>query len=617
MSAERSGVARFFLGIWRIIDGARKVFLNLVFFLIVFLIFGLFFASSESLVVQSKSALLVQPSGRVVEEYTGSPLDQALQKASEGRVMETRLRDVVAAIRRARNDSKITLLVIDPSHLWGIGLAALQEIEAAVEDFRESGKPVIAVGDLLGQQQYYLAALADEVWLNPEGLVWMDGFSVYRQYYQELLEKLSVEVNLFRAGEYKSAGEPWIRNDMSAQAREANLSWLRSLWQLYTDGISLQRGLRPAELRESIAEFPDRLEAVGGDFAQLALEMGLVDRLITESQAAQELATLSAPEFNEMGYRHIAIDDYLLTTSLQRLEKPGQKVAVVVAQGDIVQGHAESGYVASEPTIARLRKLSSRSDVATVVLRVDSPGGDALASEKIRVELQALRDAGKPVVISMGNVAASGGYWISMAADEVWASPTTITGSIGVYAMAPRINKSLDRIGVHTDGVGTTPLAGQFDPTRELDPDVARIYQFSIERTYDEFINLVAKARNMTPEAVDEVARGRVWTGTQALELGLVDHTGTLQQAIDSAGRMAGLGTDFAVEYEESELSALEMFLLDMAGDVMVRAGGFSSWRWSNVFQGQIFGSFQRDLRLFNRATGGLVIESHCWCRIE
>ena len=301
--------------------------------------------------------------------------------------------------------------------------------------------------------------------------------------------------------------------------------------------------------------------------------------------------------------------------SPQEASPPGRKVAVVVAQGDIVQGTNDKGFVASESTVARLRKLSQRRDVAAVVLRIDSPGGDAFASEKIRSELQAMRDAGKPVVASMGNVAASGGYWIAMAADEVWASPTTITGSIGVYGMVPRIHDSLERIGIRTDGVGTTPLAGQFDPTQPLDPDVARIYEHSVARTYERFIELVATARNMSEDDVREVAQGRVWSGAQALERGLIDHTGTLQQAIDAAGRIAGLGTDFAVEYEETELSALEAFLLDMAGDVMLRMGGFSSW--DQGLPGRILGSFQRELELLGRADGNLVIAAHCWCRLE
>ncbi len=615
MTTERSPVGRFFAGLWRFINGARIVFLNLVFFFIVFLIVGALLAGGESLVIKQNTALLLQPSGRVVEEYTGTPLDHALQKATEGQVMETRLRDLVAAVRRAKDDARISVLVIDPSRMWGIGLAALQEIEGAVREFSQSGKPVIAIGDILGQHQYYLAALADEVWLNPEGLVWLDGYAVYRQYYREVLEKLSVEVNLFRVGDYKSAGEPWVRDDMSPQAREANLYWLSSLWQQYLEGVSRHRGLPLEELRVAADEFAQRLEEAGGDFAALAIDMGLVDQLIGTSAAYQQLATMSAPEQDGAGYRHVGVDDYLLATSLEKRPKNGQKVAVVVAQGEIVQGNMEYGYIASESTVARLRDISRRSDVAAVVLRVDSPGGDAFASEKIRSELQALRDAGKTVVISMGSVAASGGYWISMAADEVWASPTSITGSIGVYGLAPRLHRSLERIGVRTDGVGTTSLAGQFDISQPMQPELEKIYQTTVRRTYEEFIAIVAEARNMDAEAVRSVAQGRVWSGSQALERGLVDHTGTLQEAIDAAGRIAGLGTDFATEYEEAELNAIELFLLDLAGDVMAHASLSKSWRMT--LPGKVLGSFQRDVEFLSRTSGRLSITSHCWCRLE
>ncbi len=615
MTSERSPAARVFMGIWRFINGARIVFLNLVFFLIVFLIVGALLSTSEALVVEPNTALLLQPSGRVVEEYTGTPLDHALQKATEGEVMETRLRDLVTAIQRAKDDERISVLVIDPSRLWGIGLAALHEIEAAVREFRDSGKPVIALGDILGQHQYYLAALADEVWLNPEGLVWLDGYAIYRQYYGELLQKLSVEVNLFRAGEFKSAGEPWVRNDMSPEARESNLHWLGSLWQQYIEGIARHRGLPADELRIAIEQVAERLQAVGGDFGELARDMGLVDRLMSESQAIHELASMSAPDRNGGGFRHIGVHDYLLATKLDHERSKGQKVVVVIAQGEIIHGDAERGFIASETTVAKLRALARRTDVAAVVLRIDSPGGDAFASEKIRSEAQALRDAGKTVVVSMGNVAASGGYWIAMAADEVWASPSSITGSIGVYGLAPRFHQSLERIGVHTDGVGTTPLAGQFDLTRPLDPELEKIYRTTVERIYQEFIGIVADARNLTTGEVHEVARGRVWSGSQALEEQLVDRTGTLQDAIDAAGRIAGLGTEFVTEFEEAELTPLELFLLDLAGGVAARSGLFGGRAPS--LAGRILGTFHKDLDFLGRTAGRLTITSHCWCRIE
>lgn len=615
MTRERSPVKGFFLGVWRVIDGARKVFLNLLFFGLVLLIISTMMSSGETLVVQPNSALVVQPVGRVVEEYTSTPFDQAIQKASEGRVMETRLRDIVTSIRRAANDARINVLVLDPSLMWGIGLASLQEVEAAVRDFRESGKPVIAFSDMVGQHQYYFAALADEVWLNPEGGVWLDGYSVFRQYYREALEKLSVEVRLFRAGEYKSGGEPYVRDDMSPEAREANLFWLGSLWQSYLEGVSRQRGVPLEDLSQAVEQFADRLEAVDGDFAVLARDMGLVDRLVTRSEAFQELAAISAHEHNEEGFRHVSVEDYLAATSLQGIAAPQQKVAVVVAQGEIVPGYAERGYIASEATVDRLRALAHRQDVSAVVVRIDSPGGDAASSEKIRAELQAMRDAGKTVVVSMGNVAASGGYWIAMAADEIWAAPSSITGSIGVYGLAPRIHNSLDRIGVHTDGVATTPLAGAFDPTLPMPPDLERVYRVTVDRTYEDFIEIVSEARGLPSEEVREVAGGRVWSGAQALERGLVDHVGTLQQSIDSAGRIAGLGTEFDIEYEESELSAIEMFLLEMAGGVVVRSGLFSDWTRS--LTGQILVGFQQDLGFLARNSGRLAIASHCWCRVE
>jgi protease-4 len=505
--------------------------------------------------------------------------------------------------------------VIDPSYLWGIGPAALHEIEAAVRDFRASGKPVIAVGDTMGQQQYYLAALADEVWLNPEGLVWLDGYSVFRQYYREVLDKLYVEVTLFRAGEYKSAGEPYIRNDMSPQARASNLAWLTSLWQQYLEGVSRLRGVPLENLTDAIESFPDLLEQAGGDFAELAMDLGLVDRLASRSEAYQELATLSAPGHNGEGFRQVGVNDYLVATSLQGVNPQTQKVAVLVAQGEIVPGYAERGYIASESFIERLRALSRRQDVPAVVLRIDSPGGDAFASEKIRAETQALREAGKTVVVSMGNVAASGGYWMAMAADEVWASPSTLTGSIGVYGLAPRLHESLAQVGVHTDGVGTTTLSGQFDLTRPMEPEIERIYRASVAKIYEDFISIVSEARNRPPEDIMEVAGGRVWSGAQALDAGLVDRTGTLQEAIESAGRIAGLGTDFSVEYEESELSTLELFLLEFAGDVAARSELFSAW--NPPLARQIFGGFQSDLAFLGRTAGRLTVMAHCWCRIE
>ena len=303
MTTERSFIARFFRGIWRFIDGTRKVALNLVFLLIVFIVITALIDSDETLVIEPDTALVLRPYGDVVEQYSGTPLDYVLMQAAETGRTETRLRDLVDAIRRAADDPRIVRLVIDPSFLRSAGLASLLEIEGAIEQFRATGKPVVALADNLGQQQYFLAAMADKVWLNPKGMVWLDGFSAYRQFYAEGLEKLEVEVNLFRAGKYKSAMEPFVRNDMSPEAKEANLHWIGDLWYQYLDAVSRQRAVPAESLGEAIDNFADRLEAVDGDFAQFALELGLVDQLISRPEANMELARLGAPGEGSEGFR--------------------------------------------------------------------------------------------------------------------------------------------------------------------------------------------------------------------------------------------------------------------------------------------------------------------------
>ena len=446
-----------------------------------------------------------------MEQYSGTSLDYILQQASETERTETRLRDLVEAVRRATNDEKIVRLVIDPTYLRRIGLASLLELEAAISDFKAAGKPVIALADTLGQQQYYYAALADEIWLNPKGLVWIDGFSAYRNFYREGLDKLEVEVNLFRAGKYKSAMEPYVRNDMSPEAKEANLFWIGSLWQQYLEAISSHRGIPLENLSEAINRFADRLESVDGDFARFALDLGLVDKLMNRPEANLALAQMGAAGDGSEGFRQVGFENYLALTQIQNRPATTRKIAIVVAEGEIVRGMQPQGIVGAITLSRKLRALAEDKEVKAVVLRINSPGGDAFASEKIRREIKALQEMGKTVVVSMGNVAASGGYWIAMGADEVWASPSTITGSIGVYGILPTFSRPLEKLGIRSDGVGTTPLAGKLRLDRPLDPDLRRIFQYATERTYDDFISLVSESRNMSPEAVLEVAQGRVW----------------------------------------------------------------------------------------------------------
>lgn len=613
VNRQRSAVTRFFIGVWKLIDGARKVVLNLVFFVLLFAVVAALWNTGESLVVQPDTALVLDPQGNVVEEYSGSAFDQALQQATEEGRRETRLRDMLEAIRRARDDNRISRLVIDPENLRSIGMASLQELEAAVADFRAAGKPVVALADNLTQQQYYLASLADEIWMHPNGMIWIDGFAAYRNYYRAGLDKLEVEVNLFRAGEFKSAMEPFIRDDMSPQDRQATLFWLGSLWQQYLEAVSRQRGLPLVDLSDAVRNFADRLQAVNGDFAKFAMDLGLADRLVSRPEAIQELARLGKPAEGPEGFRQVGFETYLRATALQVHPTSRDRVEVVVAEGDIVRGRQPPGVIGSETMAERLRRIAEDPHIKAVVLRIDSPGGEMFAAESVRREIQALRDTNRTVVVSMGDVAASGGYWIAMGADEVWASPGTITGSIGVFGILPTFSKTLDNIGVHTDGVGTTPLAGKLRLDLPLDDDLRRIFQMTTERSYRQFVSLVAQARGMSEDAVDKVARGRVWSGLQAKDRGLVDQTGTLQQAIDSAARIAGLGSDYAVEYQEAPRSPFEAFLLQLTGQAVVHTGLAQalSPSWSG---NPLLASLLGDLRRLVPADGEFSLAAHCLC---
>jgi protease-4 len=615
MTEKRSAIARFFLGIWHFIDGTRKLVLNLVFLLILYLVIIAVVDTEETLIIQPNTALLLQPFGDVVEQYSGTPLDYALQQATETSRTETRLRDLVEAVRRAKEDDRIVRLVIDPTYLRRIGLASLQELEAALADFKESGKLVVTLADSLEQSQYYLAALADEIWLNPKGFVWIDGFAAYRQFYKEGVDKLEVEVNLFRAGQYKSAMEPWIRNDMSPEAKEANLFWIGSLWQQYLEAVSRERGIPLVDLSRAINEFADRLEAVDGDFAEFALQLGLVDKLVSRPEANLALSQAGAEGDGSEGFRQVGFDNYLALTDIQSRPASNQKVVVVVVEGDMVRGAQPQGIVGAITVSRKLRALAEDDSIKAVVVRVNSPGGDAFAAEKIRRELQALKEAGKTIVVSMGDVAASGGYWIAMGADEVWASPSTITGSIGVYGILPTFARPLEKIGIRSDGVGTTRLAGKLRIDRPLDDDLRRIFQRATERTYEDFIELVAGARKMEPEAVLEVAQGRVWSGIQAKERGLVDQTGTLRDATDAAARIAGLGSDYRIVYDERELTPLEAFLIDITGSVMSRFGLAShrAGMLGNTLLERILG----DLEFLARSNESLTIAAHCLCDVD
>ena len=571
---------RFLVGVGKVINFINHLVFNvfmLLFLLVLFALLAIMMAAKSGsggggglTPVLDKTALVLDLDGTLVEQYTSAPISRAIAQASGGRDAgrEIQLRDVVQALEIAKDDDHIGRVVLRADGFRVAGFAAMRELGAALRDFRASGKPVVAYGTMMEQKGYYLAAQADQVYLDPDGGILLEGLGRYRLYYRQgLQDKLGVDVHLFRVGEYKSAAEPYILDAASPESREADLFWMNDLWQRYLADVAQARKLPVAQLTTMVNDLPARVHAANGDLAQLALDAGLVDGLKTREEFEAMVGKQGAWDEDAHSFRQVGLYPYLLQRRTGRgglLDRRGE-VAVVVAQGEITDGDQPPGTVGGESTSALIRQAREDDHVKALVLRVDSPGGGVMPSELIRREVALTRAAGKPVVVSMGNVAASGGYWISMNADRILADPSTITGSIGIFGLWMSAPRALDKIGVHSDGVGTTPLAGAFDPTRPLDPNVGTVIQAVIEHGYSQFIGKVARARDSEPAKVDAIARGRVWSGAQAKERGLVDELGGLREAQAEAARLAKLGKDYDVQYIEKPLSAIEQIFLDMS----------------------------------------------------
>ena len=568
-------VARFFVGLWDVMNFTRRLILNVLFFGLLLLVLIVFLAAvgkgSGVAPVHERTTLVIAPEGRLVEQYTTDPLTRAVARAlGDTSAEEVQLRDLLRAIEAARGDKNIERVLLNLDKLQPAGMASTREVAQALGGLRASGKQVVAFGEGITQAQYLLAAQADEIYLDPMGGLMLEGLARYRQYFRTALQdKLGVDMHLFRVGEFKSAAEPYILDAASPEAKEADLYWMNDLWQRYLADIGAARKLDPAQLAAQIDALPEGIEAAGGDIARHALEMKLVDGLKTREELDQLLTERGlADEDDEHGFRSVSLGGYLAHLDGRRLpidKRP--QVAVVVAEGEITGGEQPAGSIGGVSTAALLRQVRDDEHVQAVVLRVDSPGGEVFASEQIRREVEQLKAAGKPVVVSMGDLAASGGYWISMNADRIYADPSTITGSIGIFGMFPNFTRTLDKIGVHTDGVSTTRIAGAFDVTRPLDPQVGRVVQAVIDKGYADFTGKVADARGKSVEQVDEVARGRVWSGAQAKERGLVDEMGNLGQAITDAAGRAELEQDkYQVVYVDKPATPFAQFLTGLAG---------------------------------------------------
>lgn len=617
---KRGAFLNFVLFSWDALNFSRRLILNLLFLgLIALLVFASLRGGPK---LEDRSAFVLAPQGRIVEQFTADPVSRALAPLTGGQVQEVQLRDLVRAIDGAAADKRIERMYLRVDRLQGGGFAALREVGAALSRFKESGKQIVAYADSMSQGGYYLAAHADEVYLHPSGTALLEGIGRYRPYYREgLQDKLGVTVHLFKVGEYKSAAEPYVLDGPSDEANEADLFWMNDLWTRYLDEVAALRGLDAAELSARINALDVEVEAVQGDLGRLAVEMGLVDGLKTIDEVRALMIERGVEDTKNNTFRQVDLQAYL--GFLDREASPFDRrpqVAVVVAQGAITDGQQPPGSVGGVSTSALIRKAREDDKVKALVLRVDSPGGGVFPSEQIRREVELTRAAGKPVVVSMANVAASGGYWISMNANTIYADPSTITGSIGIFGLFMTAEQALERIGVRTGGVGTTPIAGAFDLTRPLDPMVGRIIQSVIEDGYRDFIGRVAEARGKSYDEADAVGRGRVWSGAQALELGLVDQLGGLRDAVAEAARLAELEEGaFALNYVERERSPFEQFLASLgrnatAQAVAQRIGLPEAW-----VQQPMLRRLVEDLELIAPASSGLPVRvmAHCLCEID
>lgn len=569
---RRGPVFRFFKGIWDAVNFSRRLVFNLIFLLLVFLVIAALAAGDRARPLQERTTLVIAPEGALVEQYSCDAVSRGLAEATgDDDCKEVQLRDVLRALDSARTDERIERVLLRTDKMAFSGYASLREVAAALGKLRAAGKQVVAFGENFDQAQYLLAAQANEVYLDPMGGVVLEGLGRYRQYYREgLQDKLGVDVHVFKVGEYKSAVEPYVLDAASPEAKEADLFWMNDVWQRYLADVAKLRKLTPAQLAADVDALPADLTAAQGDLGKYALSKKLVDGLKTQEQVDELLAKRGvADEDADSGFRNVDLPSYLrhIDSALSAVDERPQ-VAIVVAEGEITGGEQPPGTIGGESTAALLREARDDEAVKSVVLRVDSPGGEVFASEQIRREVVALKAAGKPVVVSMGDLAASGGYWISMNADRIYADPSTITGSIGIFGLIPSVPRTLEKIGVRTDGVGTTRLAGAFDITRPLQPEVGQVIQAVIDKGYRDFTGRVADARKRTVAQIDTVARGRVWSGAQARQRGLVDAFGGLDAAIADAAQRAKLGKPDAwrARYVEEAATPFERFFSRFAG---------------------------------------------------
>lgn len=570
---KKQGMLRRLFGfIGTVVNGIRTL-IGVVFIgFLLLMLTGLF--ADDIQPMPDSGALYLAPSGVLVDQKTTiDPLGEILSETSQ-QDSETLVRDIVEAVNAAASDRRITHLVLDTDYMAGASLSKLEEISVALLQFKKSGKPIIAVADNLSQSQYYLAAHADEILLNPLGSVMITGFGSNRSFFKDALDKLKINIHIFRVGKFKSAVEPYIGNSMSPESRQETTTLLTELWQFYGSQVEQLRGLPAGTIHSYADNLHSNLKATFGNASALAKEQDLIDQIATRSEMHSYLNEMIAS--TDGYFNHIGLKGYLNHVRLGKFtsaEAQRQKIALIVAAGNIVDGEQPEGTVGGDTLAGIFADVRDNDDIKAVVLRIDSPGGSAFASEVIRDAMAATREQGIPIVVSMGSYAASGGYWIATEADRVLAMPTTITGSIGVYGVIPTMEDSLAALGVYSDAVNTTANASLLQLNRPMTEQAKIIFQSGVDNVYSRFITLVANARNSTPKAVHEIAQGQVWTGQKALQLGLIDQLGDLNDAIVEAAELADL-SEYSVTYQRKPLTFYEQFLAEINGNIRASLAG-------------------------------------------
>ncbi|MGB5737766.1 MAG: signal peptide peptidase SppA [Woeseia sp.] len=613
--SQRGWISKVFHGLWRAADGLRKVLHLLVLLFVFSIVIAMLSASAPQ--IPKSAALLIQPQGALVEQLEGDPFERGFAELVGEAPVQTLVQDVIDGLRFAADDKSITTVVLDLRGFGGAGMSSLHRVAAAMVEFRQSEKAIIAHGDYFSQGGYFLAAHADEIYMHPQGMLLLQGFAAYRNYYKDAIDTLKIDWNVFRAGTYKSAVEPYLRNDMSDEDRSSLSRIIERLWSSYQESITLARQMPADSIDRLIGEFADSVQRDDLDASDIAVEFNFVDELLTRHQLSERIAARAGrDEDSPLGYPAVSLGDYVAHKRLLAGDPGKEKnVAIIVASGEILDGYQPPGTVGGESATELLERARKDESVSAVVLRIDSPGGSVFASEVIRQEILALQDAGKPVVASMGSVAASGGYWIAMSTDHILATESTITGSIGVFGMFPTFERTLETIGIHTDGVGTSVVAGALRPDRTMNDDTRRIMQALVNDDYQRFIGQVAADRNLEVDAVDRIAQGQVWTGREALANGLIDALGDLDEAIRVAAGLAGLEEGaYGLRYIEQELSPTQLLALQIFGSA--QALGISPagmFRKPSALE-RVAGHVEKLLEPLARFNDPRGSYAHCFC---